>query len=161
MVEILPGVGVAQVRVGDRRDEVEARLGPPHHPGRDSRAVYGERPSVVVTYAEDDTVEVVELSGGEEVFVDGVQLTHRFVDEVVADLSARGYEGEPIDAGHRFEAGFAILSTGSLPAADAPGEASRPMSGGVSVGPYECFRDPSDEDFRAHLAARQAERATA
>jgi hypothetical protein len=166
VVEILPGVGVARAKIGDQRLEVEKRLGPPHHPGRDSRAVYGDRPFVIVTYAEDDTVELVELSyGGEEVSFDGVQLTHRFIDDVVADLKARGHHGEPIDAGYRFEPGFAIFSMGSLAtrelAPDAPGDEHGAISEGVSVGPYDYFRDPTDEDFQAYLKEKEAEQATA
>ncbi|WP_433077195.1 hypothetical protein ACQP1P_33870 [Dactylosporangium sp. CA-052675] len=75
-MEILPGEGegVALVKVGEHRDVVEGRLGPPVHPGRSSRAVYGTSPMIVLTYT-GDTVELVELAdgdGGEEVFFDGV-----------------------------------------------------------------------------------------
>jgi hypothetical protein len=62
-------------------------------------------------------VGIVEVAysgdGGEEVFFEGVQLTFQFMDDVVADLAARGYGYEPIDIGYRFEPGFAIFSMGS------------------------------------------------
>jgi hypothetical protein len=166
MVEILPGVGVAAAKVGEHRDEVERRVGKPLHPGRDSRAVYDQRPLLVLTYAEDETVEVVELGysadGGEQVFFDGVQLTYRFLDEVVADLAAKGHRYEPTDIGYRFEPGFAIFSMGSLWTGelqpDAPDD-HRPICEGVAVAPYDYFREPSDEEIEAYIQAREKERA--
>jgi hypothetical protein len=86
-MEILPGEGVALAKVGESRDVVESRVGPPVHPGRHRRAVYETSPMLVLTYTDDDTVEVVEIGyagdGGDEVCFDGVQLTFRFVDDVV------------------------------------------------------------------------------
>jgi hypothetical protein len=62
MVDILPGVGVAMVKVGEHRDVVEARIGRPVHPGLDGRVVYNRTtPWLVLTYTPDETVEVVEL----------------------------------------------------------------------------------------------------
>jgi hypothetical protein len=167
MVEIMPGVGVAAAKVGEHRDGVERRIGKPLHPGRDSRAVYDQTPLLVLTYAEDETVEVVELAHspdrGEQVFFDGVQLTYRFLDEVVADLSAKGYAYEPTDIGYRFEPGFAIYSMGSLWTGellpDAPDDDDRPICEGVAVAPYDYFREPSDEEIEAHIEAREKERA--
>lgn len=169
MVEILPGVGVATARVGEHRDEVERRIGKPFHPGRDSRAVYDVTPMLVLTYAEDETVEVVELAyspdGGEQVFFDGVQLTYRFLDDVVADLAAKGYGYEPTDIGYRFEPGFAIYSMASLSPdelqPDASDDDDRLICEGVAVAAYDYFREPSDEDAEAYIQAREKERAAA
>ena len=153
----MPAEGVAQAKVGELRDEVERRIGAPVHPGRSAKAVYETTPMLVLTYADDDTVEVVEIaySGdrGEEVYFDGVQLTYRFLDDVVADLAAKGYRYEPIDIGYRFEPGFAIWSMGSRwagdldPAADEDDE--RQICEGVSVAPYEYFREPTEEEIEA------------
>jgi hypothetical protein len=45
----LPGEGVALAKVGESRDMVESRLGPPVHPGRHGRAVYETSPMLVLT----------------------------------------------------------------------------------------------------------------
>ncbi|MFB7113313.1 hypothetical protein [Streptomyces sp. NPDC056291] len=39
---------------------------------------------------------------------DGVQLTHRFLDDVVADLHALGCTSTPSDTGHDFHTGFSV-----------------------------------------------------
>lgn len=149
-MHIIPSLGVDQVKVGDHRDAVEARIGPALHgrrPGGE-RAVYDTSPSLVVTYQEDDTVEIVELDhagprGFAPVHYAGVQLTCRFLDEVVADLHALGYTSTPSGTGHEFHAGFAVWSKGSLSAADidpaADEDDERAVAAGVSVAPYSYF----------------------
>jgi hypothetical protein len=163
-VDIFPGEGVALAKVGESRETIESRLGPPVHPGRHSRAVYETRPMLVLTYTDDDTVELVEIAyagdGGEEVFFDGVQLTFRFMDDVVADLAARGYQCEPTDIGYRFEPGFAIFSMDSRSAQDLDPDASeddpRSICEGVSVAPYHYFDEPTDEEIEAYISSRNA-----
>ncbi|MER7278416.1 hypothetical protein ABT369_28645 [Dactylosporangium sp. NPDC000244] len=164
-MEILPGEGVALVKVGEHRDVVESRIGPPVHPGRSSRAVYETSPMLVLTYTGDETVELVELAdgdgdGGEEVFFDGVQLTSRFMDDVVADLEAKGYEYEETDIGYRFEPGFAVFSMGSRWARDLDPDAAeddpRRVVEGVSVAPYEYFAEPAEEEIEAYISSRQS-----
>lgn len=56
-------------------------------------------------------------------FFDSVQLTFRFLDDVVSDLAAKGYNYKPIDIGYRVEPGFAIFSLGSTWARDDPAAA--------------------------------------
>lgn len=148
-VEIEAGVGVAGVRVGQSRAAVEEHIGPPVHPGKHSRAVYDViAPLLVVTYDRSDTVEIVETgysgsNGGEEVYFDGVQLTYRFIDEVVADLVARGLHAHPTDIGFWFDPGFAIFSMASLSAKeldpDTPEHTERPIVEGVGVAPASYF----------------------
>jgi hypothetical protein len=159
-MEILPGEGVAEAKVGESREVVESRIGQPVHPGRHSKAVYeSTTPMLVLTYAEDDTVEVVEIGcsgdGGEEVFYDGIQLTWRFMDDVVADLAARGVAHEPTDIGYRFAPGFAIFPMNSRTAQDldpaATEDDEREIVEGVSVAPYEYFREPTEEEIEAYL----------
>ncbi|WP_344614847.1 hypothetical protein [Dactylosporangium salmoneum] len=151
-MEILPGEGVALAKVGEHRDVVEGRVGPPVHPGRHSRAVYPTEPMLVLTYAEDETVEIVELGYGVErqAYFDGVQLTYRFMDEVVADLERKGYRADPTGIGFRFEPGFAIFSMASLWARDLDPQATeddpREIVEGVSVAPYAYFDDASEEE---------------
>ncbi|MFC4122099.1 hypothetical protein [Nonomuraea zeae] len=142
-MEIFPGTGVHLVQVGDRRTEVESRIGGPVH-DRSSKNVYDTAPMLIIHYAQDDRVELVEIgysgSGGEEVFFDGVQLTYRFMDEVVSDLAAKGHAGTPSDIGVTFQAGFSVWSMGSLWAGDLDPEADeddeRSIVEGVSVAPY-------------------------
>jgi hypothetical protein len=165
-MEILPGEGVSAAKVGEHRAVVEARVGPPVHPGNLSKAVYETSPLLVITYTEDDTVEVVEVAyagdGGEEVFFDGVQLTYRFMDDVVADLAARGHAHEPIDIGHRFAPGFAIFSMGSRHAQDLDPDAAdddeREVVEGVSVAPYEYFDEPTEEEIEAYIREQEVAR---
>jgi hypothetical protein len=162
-MDIVPGEGVAAAKVGERRDVVERRLGPPVHPGRHSKAVYETSPMLALTYTDDDTVELVEVGyagdGGEEVFFDGVQLTFRFIQDVVADLAAKGYRYEPTDIGYRFEPGFAIFSMGSRWARDLDPAASeddpRSICEGVSIAPYHYFDEPTDAEIEAYIRTRE------
>ncbi|MEV4136303.1 hypothetical protein AB0J72_29560 [Dactylosporangium sp. NPDC049742] len=125
--------------------------------------MYDTSPCLVLTYAQDETVEVVEIGysggGGEEVYFDGVQLTFRFLDDVVADLAAKGHRYEPIDIGFRFEPGFAIFSMASLGAWDldpaAADDDPRLVCEGVSVAPYDYFRTPTDEEIEAYIRSRE------
>lgn len=150
-VEIVPERGVASARIGESRAEVEARVGRPVHGPGDTKAVYDTVPQLVISYAPGDAVELVEIgySGGgqEEVFLDGVQLTYRFLDDVVADLAAKGYTGTSSDIGFDFHAGFAIFSMGSLWAReldpDADEDDERAVVEGVAVAPYAYFRTAS------------------
>lgn len=131
--------------VGASRDEVEQSLGAPSalHGGRASY----DNPALLVHYDSDDRVEVVEIpydgGEGEEVTFDGVQLTFRFMEDVVRDLAARGYSYTPSDIGYDFCAGFAIFSMSSLDAqtidATASDDDERQVVEGVSVAPYEYF----------------------
>ncbi|MDG4830405.1 hypothetical protein O7627_13960 [Solwaraspora sp. WMMD1047] len=146
-MEIIPGIGVEQARIGEPRSDVEARIGAPVHGPGGRKAVYDTTPGLVIAYTPDDRVELVEIGyagdGGEEVFFDGVQLTFRFLEEVVADLEAKGHEYTPSDIGYDFRAGFAVWSMGSRWALDldpnADEDDERAVSEGVSVGPYEYF----------------------
>ncbi|MEU9621034.1 MULTISPECIES: hypothetical protein [unclassified Streptomyces] len=147
-MEIIPGRGVELVVIGDRRAQVEERLGPPRgDPDRDP-AVYATTPPLVISYAPDGTVELVEIGysaqGGEaEASYDGVQLTHRLIDVVVAELHARGYTSTPCDVGHDFHAGFSVWSMRVLWAGEVDPTAGeddpRCVVEGVSVAPYSYF----------------------
>lgn len=146
---IIPGHGVDLVKIGDHRSQVEERVGQPHHGPGGARAVYHTSPTLVITYATDGTVELVELKysgegGDSEAQLDGVQLTHRFLDDVISDLHARGYTSTPSDIGHDFHAGFSVWSMRSLWAGDldpaAGEEDEQVVAEGVSVAPYAYFR---------------------
>jgi hypothetical protein len=159
LMEIQPGEGVAAARIGETREAVESRLGPPIHPGKASRAVYDIGRLLVISYTGDDLVELVELphgaGRGDEAFFEGVQLTWRLLDDVVADLAAKGYRYEQDEpSSFLFEAGFVLFSRGSRTAEDlgldAVEGASRSVCEGVSVGPYEYFvAEPTEEQIAA------------
>ncbi|GLW97016.1 hypothetical protein [Microtetraspora sp. NBRC 16547] len=146
-MEILPGIGVALVKIGESRSDVERRIGLPVHERPSERGVYATTPMLVVHYTPEDLVELVEIGysgdGQEEVFLDGVQLTFRFLDDVVHDLTAKGYTNTPSDIGFDFHAGFAVWSMGSRWARDLDPDADeddeRKVSEGVSVAPYTYF----------------------
>jgi hypothetical protein len=145
-VEVLPGVGVASARIGDRRDEVIAVNGP----DVSSRVVRGNRDvhanNLVVSYDEDDRVELVEVAlGGGQAWYQGTQLTSRLMDDVVADLTARGLDSQPNDLGHVFRMGFALFSMSSLSPyelglSDDPDD-EREVVEGVSIAPWDYFQD--------------------
>ncbi|MGW3242780.1 hypothetical protein [Streptomyces sp. NPDC001070] len=147
-MEIVPGRGVDLVKIGDHRSLVEEHIGLPHHGPGGERAVYNTSPMLVINYAADDTVELVEISysgagGDAEAEFDGIQLTYRFLDDVVSELHARGYTSTPSDIGHDFHAGFAVWSMHSLWAGDLDPAASeddeRAVAEGVSVAPHAYF----------------------
>ncbi|MEV5204076.1 hypothetical protein [Streptomyces sp. NPDC053720] len=148
-MEIIPGRGVGPVMIGDHRTRVEERVGPPvPGPAAGRRAVYGTTPTLVITYAPDDTVELVEIGysgqGGEaEARFDGIRLTHRLIDDVVAELPAKGYTSTPCDIGHDFHAGFSVWSMRVLEAREVDPTAGeddpRCVVEGVPVAPYGRF----------------------
>lgn len=138
----MPGQGVEQVRLGDTRDVIEGRLGPPTVE-RDGRAYYDtSTPGLVITYDASDAVEMIEIpyagTPGKEVTLNGVQLTYRAMDEVLHDLGAAGFTGHPSDIGHDFSEGFAIWSMDSLSLSDVDSAAKPDDEGqvveGVAVG---------------------------
>ncbi|WEO98728.1 hypothetical protein A6P39_034415 [Streptomyces sp. FXJ1.172] len=76
-VEIIPGQGVALVRIGDPRSQVEERVGSPYHGPGGQRAVCTTSPTLVITYTANETVELVEIGysgegGDAEAHYDGV-----------------------------------------------------------------------------------------
>ena len=144
-MEILPGSGVAGVRIGDTRDDVERTTGPAVHGPDGGRAVYGPPTHLVVDYAQDRTVEAVTVTygDGDEATYDGLQLTGRFLDDVLGDLAARGLTSTPSDVGRDFHVGLSVFSTGSASGAelgltDDPDD-ERLVSEGVTVAPYASF----------------------
>lgn len=146
-MEIDAGRGIGGVFVGEERSHVERHLGPATGASSGSRAVYGTDPSLIITYSDTDTVELVEAAphdaNGEQVFYGGVQLTFRIMDDVVADLKAKGSVCTPSDIGYDFEAGFAVFSMSSVSAhhidPSLPVEDERLVVEGVAVAPYDYF----------------------
>jgi hypothetical protein len=138
---------VATASVGETRSVVEARIGAPLHGG--PKSIYDTSPGLILHYTADDVVELVEIAhsgdGGEEVFFDGIQLTFRFIEDVVADLRAKGYACTPFDIGYLVEPGFTVWSMASRWALDldpdADEEDERRVCEGVSVAPYAYFAE--------------------
>jgi len=157
-MEIFPGVGVEVAKVGEHRDVVEARIGAPvRKPFKQFRMAYDTRPALLVSYGDHDSlvqlVEVVHVEGGEDVFFDGVQLTSRWMDDVTADLEARGYRRDSSDFGLRFDPGFTIFQEGSLVGFEAPTRLfegkPRSFCGGVAVAPFHYFDRLTPEQISA------------
>ena len=143
-MEIIPGEGLSSVRIGARRADVVAAAGEPVTDG--PVAWYDEaQPPFSVHYDADDVVELIEVahSGGrgDEAELDGIRLTSRLLDDVVADLSAAGYEGRPVDIGHEYDAGFCVFSMHSLnpsevdPTQPEDPDDERLVAEGVSIAP--------------------------
>ncbi|MFJ2895141.1 hypothetical protein ACIO87_09675 [Streptomyces sp. NPDC087218] len=152
-MEIIPGRGAGPVMIGDHRSRVEERIGPPRDPLDRTPFVYATTPPLVITYAPDDTVELVEVGhsgeGGEaEASYEGIGLTHRLIDDVVAELHARGLTSTPCDIGHDFHAGFSVWSMRVLEAREvdptAGADDPRCVVEGVSVAPYDYLVRPDD-----------------
>ncbi|MBI9113426.1 hypothetical protein [Sanguibacter suaedae] len=152
-MEILPGIGVGvggeAVRIGDARDAVERVTGPSDAGALARKVAYGPPTNLVVHYAPDRTVEAVAVGYGEgdEATYDGVHLTGRFLDDVLADLAARGLTSTPSDIGRDFHAGFSVFSMSSAYGADLGltdgGDDERLVSEGVHVAPYATFAQPA------------------
>ncbi|MEU9560669.1 hypothetical protein AB0D16_01265 [Streptomyces sp. NPDC048161] len=74
---------------------------------------------------------------------DARQLTHRLIDDVVAELHAKGYTSTPCDIGYDFHAGFSVWSMRVLEAREVDPTAGeddpRCVVEGVSVAPYGYF----------------------
>ena len=122
MMEIQPGIGVNEARIGEPRTAVEARLGPPTSQ-RDARVFYHQAdPALFIDYDRAGNVESVEIpsSGtpGREVTLAGIQLTYRPIEDVVEDLAAAGYAGRSSDIGYDFPEGFSVFSMSSLQLSD-------------------------------------------
>jgi hypothetical protein len=140
-MEILPGVGVPSVQLGEDRAVVEVRIGTPTS-AQASSAFYTEGDSrLVLRYSGDDKVELIEIpySGeGHEATLNGIQLTFRPIDDVIEDLRQAGLVGRQSDIGFDFPDGFAIWSMGSLDLSDIDTSVSaddeRLVVEGVSVG---------------------------
>ena len=102
-------MGIELVRLGERRVDVEARLGQPGSRQGD-RAIYDLIPALVVDYDDSGLVELVEIPYAgvpqHEVTLNGLQLTYRPLDEVRSDLLAIGYSGRESDVGYDFTAGL-------------------------------------------------------
>ena len=121
-MEIQPGIGVNEARIGEPRTAVEARLGPPTSQ-RDARVFYRHAdPPLLIDYDLAGNVESVEIpySGtpGREVTLAGIQLTYRPIEDVVEDLAAAGYSGRSSDIGYDFAEGFSVFSMSSLRLSD-------------------------------------------
>jgi len=145
-MEILPGIGVELARIGELRVDVERRIGRPVHDQPSERGVYATTPMLIISYDENDVVELVEIAHGngrKEASIAGVRLTWRFLDDVVADLRSKGYSGRPNDIGFVFDVGFAVFSMHSHCARDLDRRAAvddeRAICEGVSIAPRSYF----------------------
>lgn len=145
-MEVLPGIGVEFARVGDSRADVERRIGKPvHEPS--ARDIYATTPMLMVSYSDHDLVEAVEIGSGngrQQARLDGVQLTGRFLDEVMTNLRSKGYTGRPNDIGFVFDAGFSVCSMRSRSARELDPKAAvdddRAICEGVTVAPPQYFQ---------------------
>lgn len=140
-MQIIPGRGIALVRIGEHRAEVERRMGAPNVE-RESRCYYHDLgPPLVIDYDAAGTVEMVEIAYSSHpehaVTLDGIQLSYRAMDDVMRDLRSVGLQGRPSDIGYDFPTGFSIWSMHSLSLADldpkATSDDDRQVVEGVSV----------------------------
>ncbi|WP_377639113.1 hypothetical protein [Oryzobacter terrae] len=148
-MEIIPGEGLPDVRVGASRADVVAEVGEPVKDG--SVAWYHEaQPPFSVHYDADDVVEYVEVANGagrgEEAELDGIRLTSRLLDDVLDDLRGAGYTGREVDIGFEYDAGFCVFSMSSLTLAEVdPTEPEDPederlVAEGVGIAPVSYWR---------------------
>ena len=82
-------------------------------------------------------------------------MTYRFIDDVVADLAAKGHQAERSDIGYRFKPGFAIFSMGSRSATELDPQASeddpRRICEGVSVASYTYLTGPTEDEIVEYI----------
>lgn len=75
----------------------------PEHSRNESTFYTDRDPVLVIRFSEADTVELIEIphsgGSGQEATLAGVQLTHRLMDDVRADLETAGFVGRPSDIG--------------------------------------------------------------
>jgi hypothetical protein len=94
-MEIHAARGVEGIHIGEERSTVERLLGPPLGASSRARAVYATNRSSIFTYTDTNTVELLEATpsdlGAEQVSYGGIQLTFGIMEEVVAELRARGF----------------------------------------------------------------------
>lgn len=150
VMKITPAVGVPGVSIGDTKTAVQASLGAPSS-GDERRDYYFDSdPGFAVHYDADQLVEFIEAyhsQGRGEVYLDDIQLIFRLMDDVVADLTQRGYTGKPIDIGYQFDEGFTIWSMASQSPSDlTPGAEFDPEDGrlvveGVGIAPIAYWED--------------------
>lgn len=142
-MEIIPGKGLPRVRIGASRADVVAAVG---EPAKDGRVTWYDeaQPPFSVHYDDRDVVEYVEVAHGGgrgEAELDGIRLTARLLDDVLADLAAAGYEGRAVDIGWEYDAGFCVFSMSSLTLAEVdPSEPEDPederlVAEGVGIAP--------------------------
>src|SRR6476620_7170932 len=108
--EVLPGIGTALAQVGQTLQQIEAVAGPPSVTQGHSAFWNEHAPAFVVRTDTEGFAELVEIDHGEggepQATLDGIQLTFRLVDDVVADLERAGFHGVPVDIGWEYEEGF-------------------------------------------------------
>lgn len=144
-MEIIPGEGLPDVRIGAPRADVVAAVGEPVTDDGSVAWYHDALPPFSVHYDGDDVVELVEVGhgsgSGDEAELDGIRLTSRLLDDVLADLAAAGYAGRAVDIGYEYDAGFCVFSMSSLtlaevdPSEPADPEDERLVAEGVSIAP--------------------------
>lgn len=133
-MEILPGVGLPVARVGQTVDEIEAAAGPATR-ADDRRAVWEQHSPPFAVYLDDrGTCELVEVccatDGGPGATLGGVQLTHRLMDDVEADLARSGLRGRRSRLVVDFELGFTLWSLDEAGGPDGGPEVGHDVSAG-------------------------------
>ena len=119
MWEIKPFAQVGPIEFGQLRNEVRSKLDSDYQvfkktPGENDTDAYDSL-GIHVYFDDDDQVEFVEAFSPAELEYEGIALIGRNVDEVVADLRARGYEAEKDDVGYNYdELGFGLTVNGDV-----------------------------------------------
>jgi hypothetical protein len=117
-VEIVPGVGLPLVRLGQTLEDIEAVVGPAEV--TDPRSARWDRcsPPFGVYFDAEATCDLIEVYASDDpsagVTLGGVPLVGRPMDEVVRDLDGAGLEGRPTFLTVDYDAGFTLWSLDEL-----------------------------------------------
>lgn len=147
-MEIVPGVGLPMVRLGQTLEDIEAVVGPAEV--ADPRSARWERcsPPFGVYFDAEATCDLIEVYASADpddgVTLDGVPLVGRPIDEVVHDLDGAGLAGRRTSLTVDYEEGFTLWSMDEL---DSDADPDVPEAGavveGVAIGRVDRGSDPA------------------
>jgi hypothetical protein len=147
-VEIVPGVGLPMVRLGQTLEDIEAVVGPAEV--TETRSARWERcsPPFGVYFDAEATCDLIEVYAstdpGDGVTLGGVPLVGRPIDEVVQDLDGAGLAGRRTFLTAEYDEGFTLWSMEELDRdADLDATASGAVVEGVAIGKVDRCSEPA------------------
>ena len=147
-MEIVPGVGLPMVRLGQTLEDIEAVVGPAEV--TDLRSARWERcsPPFGVYFDADAMCDLIEVyasaAPGAGVTLGGVPLVGRPMDEVVQDLDGAGLAGRRTFLTVDYDEGFTLWSLDELVGdADPDATESGAVVEGVAIGKVDRGSEPA------------------
>lgn len=117
-MEIVPGIGLPLVQLGQTLKDIEAAVGPAVVVGSQSAFWEAGSPAFSAYFDTEGTCDLIEMyataGSGEGVTLDGVQLVGRLMSDVVEDLRRAGLDGQSTCLTVDYREGFMLWSLGEL-----------------------------------------------